>query len=141
MRFCCPPKRPHALLLILLAGSLVAGAPEVRAADHDFPFDRELLLDVLPMRGSKRLPALEIDDRGRTVIDLWCNSVEGQIVVVEDTITIMTGNRTERACPPERQQGDEELHAALRQVTHWRRDGVTVTLIGPKRLRYRIPTN
>ena len=112
-----------------------------RADDRDFSFDHELLLDAMPLRGSKRLPGLEIGPNGQIAIDLWCNRVEGQIVFAEDTITIMTGSKTERSCPPERLRGDEEMLAALAEVTHWRREGVSLILIGPKTLRYRIPTN
>jgi heat shock protein HslJ len=112
-----------------------------RADDREFPFDHELLLDARPMRGSKRLPNLEIGPNGKTAIELWCNGVEGQVVVVEDTITIMTGQKTERSCSPEQARGDEEMLAALTEVTKWRREGVTVVLIGPKTLRFRIPTN
>ncbi len=110
------------------------------AAD-EFPFDQELQLDARPMRGSKRLPSLEIGPTGQTVIELWCNRVEGQIVVVEDTITIMAGEKSSRSCSPEQARADDDMLAALAEVTNWRRDGVLVTLTGPKTLRFRIPTN
>jgi hypothetical protein len=53
----------------------------------------------------------------------------------------MTGDKTDRACSPEQERGDDELLAALAAVTNWRREGVMVTLIGPKTLHFRIPTN
>jgi len=31
------------------------------SANEEFPFGRELLLDALPMKGSKRIPGIEID--------------------------------------------------------------------------------
>jgi heat shock protein HslJ len=137
-----PVKRQRWLLWTAAALGFLLGFISLgRAADRDFPFENELLLEAKPMRGSKRLPSLEIGPNGRTVIDLWCNRVEGQIVVVEDTITIMTGQRTDRSCPPERLRGDDEMLTALSEVTNWRRDGVTLVLIGPTTLRFRVPTN
>ena len=53
----------------------------------------------------------------------------------------MTGQPTERQCPPERARGDAELLAALNEVTNWRRQGDIVLLIGPRTLRFRVPTN
>ncbi len=137
-----PAKRRRWLLWAAAAfGFFLGFLSPSRAADQDFPFDHELLLDAQPMRGSKRLPSLEIGPTGQAAIDLWCNRVEGQIVVVEDTITIMTGQKTERSCPPERLRGDEEMLAALSEVTNWRREGETLVLIGPKTLRFHLPTN
>jgi hypothetical protein len=53
----------------------------------------------------------------------------------------MIGPPTERACTPERARGDAELIEALNAVTNWRREGDFVRLIGPKTLRFRVPTN
>jgi heat shock protein HslJ len=111
------------------------------AAAEGFPFDQELLLDAKPMRGTKRVPTLEIQPNGAVLIDLWCNSVQGQLVVAADTITVMTGPATDRSCPPERLRGDEEVLSALQQVTNWRREGDTLVLIGPQSLRFYRATN
>jgi heat shock protein HslJ len=115
--------------------------PNSFAADSTFPFDSELLLDVKPMKGSKRVPILGIGPKGETAIDLWCNSVEAQIVVIESTITIMTGRKTDRQCDAARMRNDEELLATLQQVTSWRREGDVLTLRGGKTLRFRQATN
>ena len=115
--------------------------PTSLAADSTFPFDKELLLDVKPMKGSKRVPILGIRPKGETAIDLWCNSVEAQIVVVDSTITILTGQKTERQCDPARMRGDDDLFAALQQVTSWRRDGDVLMLRGSKTLRFRQASN
>ncbi len=48
----------------------------------------DLLLDAPPMKGSKRVPIVEIDEDGTAVIDLWCDRVEGRAEVSGDTITI-----------------------------------------------------
>jgi heat shock protein HslJ len=127
----------HALVCIACAGALIG----VAIADSAFPFGRDLMLDVRPMKGSKRVPIIEIDDGGAAVIDLWCNSMQGQAVIAGDTITIMTGPRTERACPPDRIKADEDMIEALQQVTNWRRTAGGVTLNGPRTLNFRLPTN
>ncbi len=128
-----------ALGLALLAPASGAAARDIA---REFPFDQELLLDTPPMRGSKRVPMLEIAKNGAVLIDLWCNSVQGQIVVVEDTITIMTGPQTDRSCPPERARGDEEVLSSLMQVTNWRRESDAVLLlVGPRTLRFHKATN
>jgi hypothetical protein len=62
-------------------------------------------------------------------------------VVAGDTITVVTGQPTARPCPPERERGDAELLDALSNVTNWKRDGDLVRLLGPKSLRFRLPTN
>ncbi len=112
-----------------------------RAAEQEFPFGHELLLDVPPMKGSKRVPMLDIDEKGRADIDLWCNSVKGQMVVAGDTITILTGEKTDRTCAPERMQADDDVLAALNEVTSWRRDGDVLMLIGTRTMRFRLQTN
>jgi len=140
---------PHSCLLAFCRsacfGALCLGflcaMPASLAADSMFPFDSELLLDVKPMKGSKRVPILGIGPKGEAAIDLWCNSIEAQIVVVESTITIMTGQKTDRQCDPARMRGDDELLATLQQVTSWRREGDVLMLRGGKTLRFRQPTN
>jgi heat shock protein HslJ len=111
------------------------------AQDNEFPLDGELILDVRPMPGSKRIPNMDIAGDGRIVLEMWCNRIEGQVVVAGDTITVMTGQPSDRPCPPARAQGDADLLAALNEVTNWRRQGDFVLLIGPKTLRFRVPTN
>jgi heat shock protein HslJ len=113
----------------------------VAAAGSGFPFGHELLLDARPMKGSKRLPSLDIRVDGATEIDLWCNSVQGQIVVSRDAITITTGEKTERQCEAERMRGDDDILAALSQVTSWRLHGDTLILSGPRTIRFRMETN
>jgi heat shock protein HslJ len=131
--------RRRATLALAACAGLVAGA--ALAVDHEFPFSSELLLDVAPMKGSKRVPMLEIDDKGLAEIDLWCNSVKGQMVVAGDTITILTGEKTDRSCPPERLQADDDVLAALTEATSWRREGDVFTLIGTRTMRFRVQTN
>jgi heat shock protein HslJ len=111
-------------------------------AQEAFPFDSELILDTKPMRGSRKIPNIDVASNGAIAMEMWCNRIEGQFVVAADTVTILTGQPTQRPCLPERQAGDEQLLAALAQVTSWRRRGDTLELLGgPHTLRFRLPTN
>jgi heat shock protein HslJ len=121
--------------------ALIAASGAALAQNNEFPFDSELILDVYPMRGSKRIPNMDIERGGKIAVEMWCNRVEGQVVVADDTITVMTGPPTERSCSLERTEADAEFLAALSEVTNWRRAGDFVSLIGPKMLRFRVPTN
>ena len=111
------------------------------AAEKGFPYEQELLLDARPMKGSKRIPMMEVMRRGDTKIDLWCNSARAQFVIVEDTITIITGAKSTESCIPERTRADEELLGVLAGVTHWQRNGDALTLRGPKNVRFRASTH
>jgi heat shock protein HslJ len=128
----------------LAVGTLLAVclAPAV-AAQSDFPFGREFLLDARPMKGSKHVPSIDIDDKGVADIDLWCNSVKGQLVVAGDTVTILTGPKTDRTCEPERMQGDDDMLAALTAVTNWKVEGggEVLVLIGTRTMRFRAQSN
>lgn len=120
---------------------LTCGVAATGHAQQGFPFDSELLLDARPMPGSKRIPNMDVGANGTIALEMWCNRVEGQVIVAGDTITVLTGETTNRPCPPERARGDAELLSALTEVTGWRRQGSTVMLIGPKTLRFRLATN
>jgi len=125
------------VLCVVTAGTMASGL----AQPNEFPFDGELILDARAMPGSKRIPNMDIAADGKIALEMWCNRVDGQVVVAGDTITVMTGSPTDRSCPPERATGDAELIEALSAVTNWRREGDVVRLIGPKTLRFRVPTN
>jgi heat shock protein HslJ len=128
---------------VALALGALVGAFFARdaAAQSGFPFGQELLLDAQPMKGSKRVPSLDIDDKGLVEIELWCNSLKGQMIVAGDTITILTGEKTERSCAPERAHGDDEILAALNEATTWRREGDVLVLVGTRTIRFRLQTN
>src|SRR5438552_15031982 len=100
-------------VLRVVCCAMAFGAAGPGRAQGEFPYDRELILDVAPMRGSKRIPNIDVAANGAIVVEMWCNRVEGQIVVAADTITVMTGQATDRPCPPERAHGDAEFSAAL----------------------------
>jgi heat shock protein HslJ len=110
-------------------------------ADSAFPFDQELMLVAPPMKGSKRVPLLDVHESGAAEINLWCNSVRAQAVIARDTITIITGEKTDRTCEPERMRGDDDILSALEQVTNWRLEGDTLVLSGARTIRFRVETN
>jgi heat shock protein HslJ len=126
---------------LALAAVVFGGTTAGLAQQREFPFDGELILDVRPMPGSKRIPNMDIDAKGAIAVEMWCNRVDGQVVVAGDTITVMTGQPTDRPCTPERARGDAEFLDSLNAVTNWRREGDVVRFIGPKTLRFRVPTN
>jgi heat shock protein HslJ len=111
------------------------------ADQSNFPFGKELLLDVDAMPGSKRVPSMDIAANGAIVLEMWCNRIEGQLVVAANTITVLTGQATERQCRPARLRGDADLLSALTEATNWRREGDFVELMGRRTLRFRLQTN
>ena len=133
------PRRRFAgyLVYALIANSIWPAVASERA----FPFDRELILDATPMPGSKRLPILEIAENGAASIELWCARVEAQATVGSDTITIVPIKGDRAQCAPEHQSIDENLLAALMQVTNWRCSGDVIELLGATTLRFRLMTN
>ena len=133
-------RRRHFVRCVVLAVFAVPFS-SVLAAEGEFPFDRELMLDAAPIRGSKRIPIIEIGENGAASIQLWCTSVRGRADVAADSITIVTGDAPSGQCAPERQSSDATLLAALAQVTNWRRRGDVVELFGATTLRFRLMTN
>jgi heat shock protein HslJ len=107
----------------------------------EFPYGSELRMDARPLRGSKRVPFLQIENNGMATIDLWCNSAQGQFVIAANTVTVIIGPKTQRTCSPEQVQADAELLDALQQATNWRREGDGIVLLGPQQLRFRPSTN
>jgi hypothetical protein len=145
--------RPIAGRRFIACGALAAGllwfssAPST-AADP-FPFDQELLLDAAPMRPAKRVPILTVAPGGEATVDLWCKSVTARVELSDAAIKIEPGPLPEALpemmgagqCSPQRMQADEELLAALSQVTAWQRQGNAVVLVGPRTLKFRPATN
>jgi hypothetical protein len=110
-------------------------------AGEPFPFGSTLMLDTAPIRGSKRIPMIEIQENGIASIDLWCTRARAQATVADGSITIVPGDLQSAQCDAERQSRDANLLAALAQVTNWRRNGELVELIGVTPLRFRMMTN
>jgi heat shock protein HslJ len=125
-----------------LAGFVIfAGVSAGIAADRSFPYDSTLLLEAKPMKGSKRVPILQIESRGEASIDLWCNRVQAQMVVADATITIILGASTEKQCDPDRMHADADLVEALQQVAAWRRQDDLLILQGERSLRFHLSSN
>jgi hypothetical protein len=110
-------------------------------ANEPFPFGSELMLDAAPMRGSKRVPMIQIEDNGAASIDLWCSSLKAQATVGDAAITIVPGTAQPAQCDPDRAARDADLLAALTQVTGWRWRGQTIELTGATPLRFRPMTD
>ena len=108
---------------------------------QEFPYDRDLVLDARPMRGSKRLPVITISPDGQAQIDLWCKRGQGRAAIAGEAITITVGAMNDEPCTAERQQADDEMLAALAGVTGWSARGDVVTLTGAQPLRFRAATN
>ena len=125
----------------VLVVALVLGTTAAQA-QSGFPYDRDLVFEVRPMRGSKRVPIIAFSPDGRMQIDLWCKRGQGQAAMVSGTLTITIGEMAdEPGCSPERAQADEEMLAALAGVTGLSLNGDVVTLTGAKPLRFRAATN
>ncbi len=120
-------------------GMLLGLTPHALA--QGFPFGSELVLDADPMRGSKKIPILDIGQDGTADIDLWCNTVKARLVVAANTVTIITGEVSARQCPPDRARADSELLSALNEVTNWRMEHQALVFTGGRTLRFRMQTN
>src|SRR6266446_2851184 len=130
--------RRAAVTLALTAAALNANPA---SADDEFPFGLEMTLDVAAEPGSKRLPTLEIGDSGEATLELWCKAGKGQFSVAGNTVIFVATPLQDRACPPARAQADDELVAALSEVSTWKRQGDFISFIGTRSLRFRLNTN
>ena len=129
----------QAAVVLIVAAATIHTIPA--RAEDGFPFGLEMTLDVARQPGSKRLPTLEIGDRGETRLELWCKGGKGQFSVAGNTVIFVAGSLEDRACPPARAQADDELLAALSEAAAWKRQGDFVSFIGAKPLRFRLNTN
>lgn len=125
--------------LVLTVAIALQTAPAL--ADEEFPFGLEMTLDAARQPGSKRLPTLEIGERGEVMLELWCKSGKGQFSVAGNTVVFLAGPLQDRGCPPARAQADDELIAALGEAATWKRQGDIVAFNGTRPLRFRINTN
>ena len=132
-------RRPYACWLAVAVFACIPLA--AMAAETAFPFGSELLLDGKPMRGTKRLPSLSIEQDGAAAIDLWCGSVRAQATIGNGTITIAPGTRDNAQCDSDRIAGDDDLLDMLVHMTNWRRRGDVIELSGATALRFHLLTN
>ena len=132
-------RRAASVLVLVLAAA--AFNPVPARADDGFPFGLEMTLDVARQPGSKRIPTLEIGDAGEVILELWCKGGKGQFSVAGNTVIFVARAMENRSCPPDRAQADDELIAALTDVSTWKRQDDLVVFVGTKTLRFRINTN
>jgi hypothetical protein len=130
----------------ILAAAIAAVVPPaavlpVQAAEGEFPFEVELLLDARPLPDSKRIPMLEIFEDGRAMIDLWCYSGNGRIEIKGDMVRVTFGQMRPQGCTQQRHERDEELAMALSKVTQWRLEEDVVVFVGPTELRFRLSSH
>jgi hypothetical protein len=128
------------LFALALATLTAAGLGHARA-DDGFPFGMEMTLDAARQPGSKRIPDLEIGDHGEVILELWCKGGKGQFSVAGNTVIFVPGQFENRDCPPARAQADDDLLAALSEVSTWKRQGDAISFIGPRMLRFHLNTN
>jgi hypothetical protein len=126
-------------MALVLAAAALSAVPA--GADEGFPFGFEMTLDAARQPGSKRIPTLDIGDRGEATLDLWCKGGKGQFSVAGNTVIFVAGPLEDRACPPARAQADDELVASLSEAATWKRQGDVISFIGIKPLRFRLLTN
>jgi META domain len=126
------------VIAMLAAAGFLNSAAE---AEDGFPFGFEMTLDALPQPGSKRIPTLEIGDRGEARLDLWCKTGTGQFSVAGNTVIFVPGQLQDPGCSPARAQADDDLVAALSEATTWRRRGDQVSFVGTKPLKFHLNTN
>lgn len=135
--------RTAVLALVITAAALLSRPTAVLAAG-DFPYDQEMILEAPRIGGLKRLPILTVEPNGNAVIDLWCRSVPGRVQVTDNTIKIetaplpveMPSMMVTGQCSPERTQADQDLLAALTQVTSWQWKGNLVVFDGSAILKF-----
>jgi hypothetical protein len=130
----------NSFLRACAVGAALLPGLQVHAAE-EFPFGFEMTLDAAPQPGSKRIPNLEIGDAGETRIELWCKGGKGQFSVAGNTVIFVAGAMEPRDCPAARAQLDDDLLAALGEMTNWKRQADVVSFLGPKPLRFRLNTN
>ena len=128
------------LFLILTVGTAFGSSVSALKAE-DFPFGTRLTLDVLPMRGSKRVPLIEIGDSGEIRLELWCKSATGQLSIAGESVVFVPGPVQDSGCPADRAAADDNLLAAFSEATGWKRQGEWLTFTGPHPLRFQLLTN
>jgi len=127
-----------AAVAMLCVLGLISGP--ARAAG-EFPFGMEMTLDASPLSGSKRIPNLEIGDRGEVKLELWCKGGSGQFSVAGSTVVFVAGVMDQRTCSPAQVAADDALLAELGEATSWSRQGDSLSLMGRKTLRFYLNSN
>ena len=125
----------------LCAAAMLLGVAVAPASAQDFPYDQEMLLEVKPLPGSRRVPMIEIHANGRGTVDMWCHSAAADIAINGSEIKINFVSAKPENCTPERIELDQQMAKALLEVTSWRRKNDIVELVGSTTFRFRISTH
>lgn len=125
----------------ICAAALVLAATTAGAAAQQFPFDHEMLLDVRPLPGSRRVPILEVHPDGKATLDMWCHSAVVEVAISGRELKLTFVSAKPENCTPERIERDQAMAKALLELTHWRRENDIVVLIGPTSFRFRLSTH
>jgi hypothetical protein len=152
MSFICLIAGRRFFVCAVFAAAMIAPAkiaPVLAQPSDQFPFDRELLLEIPPMRPGKRMPSLMVERTGNAVIDLWCRSVPARVEFSDSGMKIETPVLSDELpqmqsggqCTPERMAADGVLLEKFSGVTAWQREGGAIVLNGAVRMRFSAPTN
>ena len=130
-----------ACLRRLCAALVVFGMSALPAGAQSFPFDQEMLLEVRPLPGSRRVPMMEVHPDGKATVDMWCHSAVAQIAFTGDEVKFDFVSAKPDNCTPERIELDQKMAKELLEVTHWRRKNDIVEFVGPTTFRFRLSTH
>ncbi len=131
----------NACLRPLLAALLLLGMSSLPARAQSFPFDQEMLLEIKPLPGSRRVPMMEVHPGGKASVDLWCHAAIAQLALSGNEVKFDFVSAKPENCTPERIELDQKMAKDLLEITHWRRKDDIVEFIGPTTFRFRISTH
>jgi hypothetical protein len=132
LRACCAPVLGVAAIVFVVA------AP---ADAQNFPYDQEMLLEVKPLPGSRRVPMIEVHPDGKASVDLWCHSAVAQFTITGSDVKIEFVSANPENCTPERIELDQAMAKAMVEITQWRRNNDIVEFVGPTTYRFRLSTH
>jgi META domain-containing protein len=131
----------NAYLRKLCAALVLLGMSIPPASAQSFPFDQEMLLEIKPLPGSRRVPMMEVHPDGKATVDMWCHSAVAEIAVTGNDIKFTFVSAKPENCTPERIELDQAMAKALLEVTTWRRQKDIVEFVGPTTFRFRLSTH
>ncbi|MBX9773679.1 MAG: META domain-containing protein [Xanthobacteraceae bacterium] len=124
-----------------LAAAAIVLVPAAPAGAQSFPYDQEMLLEVKPLPGSRRVPMIEVHPDGKASVDLWCHSAVAKFTITGSDVKIEFVSAKPENCTPERIERDQAMAKAMLEVTQWRRNNDIVEFAGPTTFRFRISTH
>jgi len=124
-----------------LAAAAIVSVAAAPAGAQSFPFDQEMLLEVRPLPGSRRVPMIEVHPDGKASVDMWCHSAVAQITITGNNVKFDFVSAKPENCTPERIELDQKMAKELLEVTQWRRKNDIVEFVGPTTFRFRISTH